>query len=156
MASKSPDWADKLLLLVFNNTPVLGVGDSLGLLGSTGAGSLYVSLHTGDPSVGVDPSDQTTAEISYTGYGRVAVARSVAGWTVTLKTVSPVAPIIFPTSAGGTGGVATHFGIGTQSTWVGGPLPVQLLLYSGPIVPTILVVTGIAPTLTTATATTEA
>jgi hypothetical protein len=67
-----------LLKLVFTNTTWANVGDATGLVGSSVAGSLYVSLHTASPAAG----DQTTSETSYTGYARVAVARSGAGWTV--------------------------------------------------------------------------
>ena len=42
--------------------------------------NLYVALHTADPG---ESGTQSTNEISYTSYARVAVARSSAGWTVT-------------------------------------------------------------------------
>ena len=77
--SKSNSWENALLLLMFNNSNVANVGDATGLRGSTVAGSLYISLHTADPG---EAGDQTTNEIAYTGYARVAVARSGAAWTV--------------------------------------------------------------------------
>lgn len=154
MGAKSPWWANQLLAHLFTNADVVGVGDNLGLLGSSTIGNLYVSLHTSDPSLGADPSDQNTAEISYTGYLRVPVARTK--WTVTLASVSPVDPIVFPVSAGGTGGTATYFGIGTRAIWIAGPAYQERLLYSGLIVPRIVVVTGVTPILTTETVTTEA
>lgn len=67
-----------LLKLLFQNTTWANIGDATGLVGSGTAGSFYVSLHTADPSAG----NQTTSETSYTGYTRVAVARSSGGWTV--------------------------------------------------------------------------
>src|SRR6478609_10149150 len=111
--SKSNAWENALLLLLFNNTNVANVGDATGLRGSTTAGSLYISLHTADPG---EAGDQTTSEISYTGYARQAIARSGAGFTVTGNAVVPAADTTFPTSSGGTGGTITHYGIGTASS----------------------------------------
>ena len=68
-----------LLKLLFQNTTWANVGDATGLVHTTTAGSFFISLHTADPSAG----NQSTSETAYTGYARVAVARSSAGWTVT-------------------------------------------------------------------------
>lgn len=143
--SKSNSWENGLLLLLFNNTNFANVGDATGLRGSTTAGNLHVSLHTADPG---EAGDQTTNEITYTSYARVAVARSSGGWTVTANSVSPTAAITFPAGTGGSG-TATHFGIGTASTSTG------VLLYSGTISPNIVTGNGITPQLTTSTAITE-
>ena len=78
--AKSSAFANAHLLLVFNNTNIALVGDATGLRGSTTAGSLYLSLHTADPGTS---GDQTTNEIAYTGYARVAVARTSGGFVVT-------------------------------------------------------------------------
>lgn len=67
-----------LLKLVFQNTTWANLGDATGVIKSTANGSLYISLHTADPSAG----NQTTSETAYTGYARVAVARTSSGWTV--------------------------------------------------------------------------
>jgi hypothetical protein len=136
------DW----LKLLFNNTTWAGVGDAGGIVGSTAAGSLFVSLHTADPGEG---GDQTTSEIAYTGYARVAVARSTGGWTVTNNSVSPVATISFGQMTAGAGGTVTHFGVGKSTSGAGE------LLYSGTVTPNIAVTNGVTPQLTTATAITE-
>lgn len=143
--SKSNTWETGLLELLFNNSAFAGVGDASGLQPSGAAGSLYVSLHTADPG---EAGDQTTSEIAYTSYARVAVARSGAGWVVTDDSVSPAAAIDFPAGTGGSG-TATHFGIGTASSGAG------KLLYSGAITPNIACGDGVTPRLTTATAVTE-
>lgn len=143
--SKTNACENSLLLLIFNNTDFALIGDAAGLQNSATAGSLYVSLHTADPGEG---GDQTTSEIAYTSYARVAVARSGAGWTVTGNSVSPAATISFPAGTGGSG-TATYFGVGTSSSGAG------VLLYSGAISPTIVCGNGITPQLTTATAITE-
>jgi hypothetical protein len=94
---------------------------------------LYIGLYTGDPSTG----SQTTNEISYPGYARVALVRGAA-FTVTGNSVSPTANVTFPTSTGGTA-VATFVGIGSLTTGAG------VVYYSGACSPTIVCSTGIAP-----------
>lgn len=143
--SKTNSFENSLLLHVFNNSDIANVGDATGLRGSTSAGSLYVSLHTGDPG---EAGDQTTNECAYTSYARVAVARSGAGFTVTNNSVSPAATVTFPAATGGTETV-THFGVGTASSGAG------VLLYKGTVTPNISVSSGVTPSLTTASAITE-
>lgn len=144
--SKTNSWENGILELLFKNTNFALVGDATGLRGSSTAGSLYFSLHTADPG---ETGDQTTNEITYTDYARVAVARSGSGFTVTADSVSPAANVSFPIGSGGSG-TATHFGVGTASSGAG------VLLYKGAITPNIVCGSGITPILTTATAITEA
>lgn len=122
-----------LLLLLFNNTDFANIGDAGGLQNSASAGSLYVSLHTGDPGEG---GSQTTSESAYTNYARVAVARSGAGWTVSGSNVSNTAAVTFP-ACGVTGSTITHFGIGTDSAGAG------TLLFKGTC--SLAVSSGITP-----------
>lgn len=143
--SKSDSWENALLKLLFNNTSAANIGDATGLVGSSTAGNLYVSLHTADPG---ETGNQTSNETSYTSYARVAVARSGSGWTVTGNSVSPTATISFPACTGSTATI-THFGIGTASTSTG------VLLYKGTVTPNISVSSGVTPQLTTASAITE-
>lgn len=143
--SKTNAMENGMLLLFFNNTNFANNGDATGLRGSSTAGSYYVSLHTSDPG---EAGDQTTNEITYTSYARVAVARSGSGWTVTANSVSPAATVTFPAGTGGSG-TATHFGVGTASSGAG------VLLYKGAISPTIVCGNGITPSLTTASTITE-
>lgn len=111
------------------------VGDAPGILGSTLAGSLYVSLHTADPT---DAGTQTSSESAYGGYARVAVARTAGGWTVVDNAVENTALISFPACSGGSSTI-THFGIGTAASGAG------KLLYKGLLTPTISITTGITP-----------
>jgi hypothetical protein len=143
--SKSNTFENALLLLVFNNTNISNVGDATGLRGSSTAGALFVSLHTADPG---EAGTQSTSEATYTGYSRVSVPRSVAGWVVTANTVNPAATISFPTATGGNNTI-THFGVGLASTGA------NTLLYKGTVTPTIAVSSGTTPRLTTATAISE-
>lgn len=143
--SKSNSWENKVLLLLFNNTDASGIGDVVGLRGSTTDGDLYVSLHTGDPGEG---GSQTTNETNYTSYARVAVPRDSSGWTVTGNSVSPTDNIIFPTGTGGSGTV-THWGIGTELSGAG------ILLYSGTVTPSISVGNSITPSISSSSTVTE-
>lgn len=126
---------NSMLLLFFNNTDFANIGDAGGLQNSAAAGSLYVSLHTGDPG---EAGNQSTSEATYTSYARVAVARSGAGWTVSGGAVSNAAAITFPACTGGSNTI-THFGIGTDPSGAG------TLLYSGALTGSLAVSTGITP-----------
>lgn len=143
--SKSNSLENSLLLLLFNNTNIANVGDATGIRGSSAAGNLHLSLHTSDPG---EAGSQTTNEIAYTSYARVAVARSGAGFTVTGNSVSPASTVSFPAGTGGSG-TATHFGIGTDLAGAG------TLLYKGTVTPNIVCGSGITPQLTTASTVTE-
>lgn len=104
-----------LMLLVFNNTNAANIGDATGLRGSSTAGSLYVALHTGTPT---DTMDQTTNEATYTGYARVAVARTSGGFTITANAVVNAATITFGACTAGSSTV-TYFSVGTSSSGTG-------------------------------------
>lgn len=136
--SKSNTWESDLLKLVFNNTTAALIGDATGLVGSTAAGSLYVSLHTADPG---ETGDQTTNEASYTGYARVAVARTSGGWTISGTAPTQAANTATITFGQCTAGSATitHVGVGTASSGAG------KLLYSGALTSSLAVSNNITP-----------
>lgn len=133
--SKGNTFENDLLLLIFNNTDAALIGDATGLRGSSTAGSLYVSLHTGDPG---EAGDQTTNECAYGSYARVAAARSGVGWTVTGNAVTNAALIQFPQCSSGSE-TATHFAIGTASTGTG------KILYKGALSASLAISSGIQP-----------
>ena len=143
--SKSNAFETAYLQLVFQNSNIANIGDATGLRGSATAGQLFFSLHTADPG---EVGTQATSEVSYTGYARVGVARSGAGFTVTDNSVSPAANIDFPACTAGTA-TATHFSVGVASSGA------ALVLYKGAISPTIAIAAGVTPRLTTGTAITE-
>lgn len=143
--SKSNVWENDLLLLVFNNTGASLIGDATGLRGSTAVGSLYLSLHTADPG---EAGDQSTSEVTYTGYARVAVARTTGGFTITANAVALAAAAVFPAGTGGSG-TAAFFGIGTSASGAG------KLLYKGAISPTIATGNGVTPQINAGTIVTE-
>lgn len=133
--SKSNTFENDLLLLIFNNTDIALIGDAAGLQNSVTAGSLYVSLHTADPG---EAGAQNTSETTYTGYARVAVARSGVGWTVTANAVTNAAAIAFGQCSSGTPTI-THFGVGAEASGAG------KLLYSGALTASLAVSPGITP-----------
>lgn len=132
-----------LLKLIFQNTTWAGIGDATGIVGSTTAGSLFNGLATSDPG---EAGDQTSGEISYTGYTRETRARTSGGWTVTGNSVSPATIISFGAMTAGAGGTASFWTVGKSLTGTGE------LLYSGAISPTISVVNGVTPQLATGSA----
>lgn len=124
-----------LLELLFNNVDWPNIGDAAGLQNSATAGSFYISLHTSDPG---EAGDQTTNEISYTGYARVAVARTAGGWTISGNNVSNTGAIAFGECTAGSG-TATHFGIGTDASGAGN------LIASGALSASLAISAGITP-----------
>lgn len=124
-----------LLDLLFLNVDWANIGDAAGLQNSATAGSFFISLHTADPG---EAGNQSTNEISYTGYARVAVARTAGGWTRSVSTVSNTALVQFPQATGGSA-VATHFGIGTDSSGAGN------LLLKGALNSSLSISNGIQP-----------
>lgn len=108
---------NELLLLYYQNANIANIGDATGLRGSTTAGSFHVALHTANPG---ETGDQSTSEISYTGYARVAVARTSGGFTVTNNSVSFNANVDFPQRTdNGAAVVARFFSWGTVSSGAG-------------------------------------
>jgi hypothetical protein len=129
-------FTNDLLKLIFNATPIALIADNAA---STPLADLYAGLYLSDPVPG---GDQTSQEISYTGYARVAVLRTSGGFTVTGLNVVLTSSISFGLMTAGTGGTATFWGVGSLASGAG------LLIYSAPINPTLAVITGVTPELT--------
>jgi hypothetical protein len=94
--------------------------------------NLYVALHHASPT---DAGDQTSHEVAYTTYARVAVARSAAGWTVTDNAVTNAAAVVFPACTA----LTTHFSVGTAASGAG------KLLHYGPLTANLAISAGITP-----------
>lgn len=112
--------------------------------GGTPATNLYVSLHTADPftTAGSGTVDtQNASEAAYTGYLRVAVARSGSGWSLSSETMSNVAAITFPQSSSGPE-VETYCGIGLNSI---AQSSTGVLLWYGALTSSLTVNNGITP-----------
>jgi hypothetical protein len=133
--SKSDAFETALLNLLFNNANIANLGDATGVRGSTAAGSLFLALHSADPG---EAGNQATSEVSYTGYARVPVARSAAGFVIAGNSVSPVSDVTFGECTAGTV-TATHFSIGTVVSGAG------MVLYKGTLTPSIAISVGVTP-----------
>lgn len=144
--SKSNTFENDLLLLLFNNTAIADIGDAGGLRATVSAGSLWLSLHTADPG---EAGSAVTSETAYTGYARVAVARSGAGFVVTGNSVSPAANADFPECTAAPGAAITHFGVVNTASGAG------KLLYKGTVTPNIAMAVGVIPRLKSTSTITE-
>jgi hypothetical protein len=136
--AKADTWEAGLLNLLFLNAAFTNVGDAGGLLPSATAGSLYVGLHTADPG---EAGDQTTNETAYTGYARVAVARSGAGWSLASTTISNVAAVVFGACTASPGAAITHASVGTASSGAG------KLIYRVDLTASLTMVVNTVPTI---------
>ena len=143
--SKSNDFENDLMLLVFQNANAANIGDATGLRGSSTAGNLFISLHTSDPG---EAGNQSTNEIAYTSYARVQLARTSGNFTVTGNAVAFAANVDFPAGTGGSG-TATHFGIGVATSGA------TKLLYKGALSPSIVCGNGVTPRINAGTVVTE-
>lgn len=144
--SKADAYELDILKLLFNATAIANVADNAASAPLT---NIYVSLHTADPT---DAGSQTSSETAYTGYARVAVARTTGGWTCSGTTPAqavPVANIDFGSCSASPGGAITFFGVGSLVSGAG------KLFYSGTVTPNITMAVGVIPRLTTASSITE-
>lgn len=136
--SASNDFEFDILKLIFNNTTIANIGDATGVVGSTGVGSLFVALHTADPG---EAGTQSTSEATYTGYARVAVARTSGAFTVTGTAptqVANVATVTFGLCSAGSNTI-THFSIGYQTSGA------TKMVVSGALAASLAVSVGITP-----------
>ncbi len=127
-------FANQLLTLIANGTAIANIADNAA---SSPLTSLYWALHTADPTGG----NQTTSEIAYTSYARVAVLRTSAGLLVVGTSIVPVASFSFPNPSGAGGATATFISLGTAVSGTG------KLLWSGPLTPTIPITVGNPPVI---------
>jgi hypothetical protein len=109
-----------ILNLIFNATAIANVADNAGTSPAT---NIYVSLHTADPG---ETGNQASSETTYTGYSRIAVARTSSGWTVSGNTATNTAEITFGKCTGGAQTI-THVGAGLSSSGNGTLLLVAAL-----------------------------
>ncbi len=130
--SKGNTYENDLMKLLFQATAIANIADNAATSPLT---NLYVALHTADPG---EAGDQTTSEANYTGYARVAVARTSGGWTVTGNQASNTAVVTFGACTAGSN-VITHFSVGVASSGA------TKILYSGALTASLSVSAGITP-----------
>lgn len=132
MAVKGSTFDNDLMKLIFQATAIANIADNAA---SSPLTNLYVSLHTANPGVG---GSQTTSEAAYTGYARVAVARTSGGWTVSAANVVNAGAVTFGACTAGSE-TETHVAVGTASSGTG------KILYTGPLTASLAVSAGITP-----------
>ena len=141
-----PTFAGDLLQLVFDGKAIGYIADNTATTPST---IIWFALHTAQPS----SDDQTGSEAAYTGYTRISAARSTATSAFSYTAASsagagaklnPTANITFPIATGSSE-VETYFSMGLSSAGTG------KILWSGSLSPTISVMNGVTPRLTTGT-----
>lgn len=140
---KSAYWENALLKLLFNATAIANIADNAA---SSPLSNLYVALHTADPT---SSGTQSSSEVAYTGYARLAVARGSGGWTITANSVSPVSNLSFNTCTGSPGSAATYASIGVASSGA------TNIIYSGILSSPITITIGQPPVLTNTSTITE-
>ncbi len=108
MAGKSTLLKNQVLDYLLNGTAIPWIGNA----------DLYISLHSADVGVG---GNQTTNELAYGGYLRVAIPLSSLGWSVIADEATNLVEILFPINTSGTPTI-THGAIGLLSSGAGGVL----------------------------------
>jgi hypothetical protein len=128
----SQQFADSLLKLVFNSIAITNIADNAAIAPLT---NLYVALHTADPT---NAGNQAANEASYTGYARVAVQRTSAGFTINANQISNTAATIFNTCTAGSN-LITHASVGVANAGA------TEILYAGPVSSPLTVSVGVTP-----------
>ena len=138
----SAAFRNDIMKLIFNAVAIANIADNAAAAPLT---NIYVALHTADPGAA---GDQTTSEIAYTGYARVAVVRTNAGWVIVANSASPVAAITFGAMTAGVGGVVTHASVGVAASGA------SKILWgvTCTVTPNITVSNGVTPSLPTTSA----
>lgn len=140
--SKSIVFEGELLALIFNGTAIADLAENDTTSPLT---QLFLALHTADPG---EAGNQSTSEVAYTGYARVAVNRNGGGWVVTGNSVSPAADIEFGACTSGTP-VATHATVGVASSGA------TKYLYRGVLGTELNIQPGITPVIAAGSTITE-
>lgn len=130
--SKGNTFENDLVKLLFNASAIANIADNAASAPLT---SLFIALHTADPG---EAGTQATSEAAYTGYARVAVARTSGGWTVAANQATNVAAITFGLCIAGSE-TLTHFSVGVATSGA------AKILYSGALTTPLAVSTGITP-----------
>lgn len=123
--SKSNQTEADIIAFIFNNTPIPWASDA----------AWYFALHSADPT---ESGNQSTNEISYTGYARVLVSRNAGGFTAAAATATNAAQIQFPLCTGGSA-TATHWSAGRLSSGAG------QIIYKGSLTSSLAISNNVTP-----------
>jgi hypothetical protein len=133
--SKTNDFENAVLNLIFKNQALPNIGDASGLQPAGTVGSFWIALTTNTPT---DAAAGT--QMAYTGYARAQVDRNT-GWTVSLGQAVNSAPITFPPC---TGNAQTAAGFEIYTAITGGDR-----LYWGVLNIQLVVAIGVTPEFST-------
>lgn len=131
------DWLNLILL----GTAITGLAQNH----SSPLTNLYLALHTADPGEG---GSQSTNEVTYGSYTRIAVGRTGSWWSVSAGVGTLLQDAEFPLGTSGSG-TATHVSLGTDSSGAG------KILYSAALPVSIPIGTGYRPRLKAGTTISE-
>jgi hypothetical protein len=143
---KSLAYEYDLLNLILNGVTFTGLGLSGGI------STLYVSLHTANPTTVAGSGTlgtQNASEAQYGGYARAAIPRNPLSpfWSISVNGIAnPSATITFPQCTSGGSEAEAYFAIGVASSGPGE------MFYWGPISPSLTIVLSGIPQISTATA----
>lgn len=128
---KSAAFKNDIQELIFFGTAIPGIAQNH----ASPATVYWLSLHVTDPTAG----NQATGEVSYPGYGRVAVVRTTSGWEVVDNVAGLINNVDFPECTGAASLSAAYAGIGTSQTGTG------YLMLVGALNPAIAISLGTTP-----------
>lgn len=134
--SKSDNFENRLLLLLFNATAFAGLAED-----HSSPVALELSLHTASPG---EAGDQATTEATYTGYARITAARTSGVWEVTGNQVENVGALAWPECTAGSNEI---------SHWAVGLVGDDEILYYGSLTNSRIIDAGEVPTFPAGTLT---
>jgi hypothetical protein len=141
--SASDVFENDVLRLIVWGDPIANIADNAAV---APLAQYYLALHTADPT---EAGTQDDSETAYTGYTRIAIPRSILGFTISGGGAGNVASLAddfeFPVCLGVPGADITHASIGVA---LAGATKILLL---AAIVPNIVMAVGAIPRLTTGT-----
>lgn len=125
--AKGTTFANDLLALIYNAVSITNIATS------TGASTIYIALHTADPSGG----SAATNEATFGGYQRIGVTRTAGGWTVGSAQANNVAEILFNPQNDATSETITHFSTTDQLTGT------SKIFHAGTVTPNVPMANGV-------------
>jgi hypothetical protein len=128
--SKGNTFENDLMKMIFQAAAIANMCDA-----NAGTANIEIGLHSADPG---EAGDQTTSELSYTGYARVPVSRNAAGWTVSNNQAVNANAVAFGEDTSGNN-TAVFASAGIAHTGAG------KILYSGQLTANLAISPGITP-----------
>lgn len=103
MSAKFDAFENALLDYLFRGVPIPDLGDTL-----------YFALHTADPG---EAGNQSTNEVTFTGYARVAIGRNEVDFVLDGTGAHPYNYVVFPWNSGAVYNTPiTHWSIGVAAS----------------------------------------